>query len=194
MAVTFTPNIGLAKVTESELALNWARSAELQEDNNLIIIDETDVNLVAYTPVITATTTPPNVGAGVRKGEYQEAQGFIFGNFVLEFLNPGVIIGTGEYAVSLPFVADNVYHTVGTNFTLAPGTNSCIGEGYIFNDSSVNTSGTLALDVVTVAGVSYVRLVPETFIGKTDRLVRDNMPFGLDTLDRISGQFFYKKL
>jgi hypothetical protein len=79
MAVTFTPNIGLAKPNEAELAANWVNGTQLQEDNNAILEDKTNVVLTAYTPTIIAQTTAPNIGAGLIKGEYQLFQGFVFG-------------------------------------------------------------------------------------------------------------------
>lgn len=197
MAVTFTPNIGLAKPTESELALLWARTDKLQEDNNLIIMDKSDVNLVSYTPVVAAVTTPFNVGAGSVRGEYQDFQGFVMGSFLVDFTDPGVAAGSGDYAISLPFPVDPVYHIVGTSFnsTVAiPGLGHCIGEGYINDASAVNTSGTIALDAVTVAGVSYARMITETYTGKTNQVVNSAAPFVVATNDRFAGSFFYKRV
>ena len=192
MAVTFTPNIGLAKPTESELALNWARATQLCEDNNLIIMDKTDINSVAYTPVLAGATTPPSVGAGSVAGQYQEAQGFVWGSFVIQFVDPGVAVGNGEYGITLPFVADGAFHTVGNALALGTGTHSCIGEGYALDDNSIPNCGTLALDVVTFGGVSYARFITETHAAKTSRVFRNAMPFSVATLDNISGSFFYK--
>jgi|ERR1044072_421263 hypothetical protein len=193
MVVNFTPNIGLAKPTEAELSLEWARTSKLQEDNNLIIIDKMDVNLVAYTPVLAAQTTAPTVGTGFTEGEYMDFQGFIMGTFCLEFFDAGITVGSGEYGISLPAVVDNSYHSVGTAFNQNIGQFHCIGEGYIWDNSSVGNSGSVALDAVTVGGVSYARLVTETFVGKTSRLFRDSMPFALATNDKITGSFLYKK-
>lgn len=193
MAVSFTPNIGLAKPDTLEQAVNWIESAQLYDDNNLIIEDKTDINLVAYTPVIGASTTAPSVGSGTRKGEYQDIQGWIQGSFVIEFLDPGVTGGTGDFGISLPVPADGTFHTVGTAFNNNTGANSCIGTGYVYDGSSVTNSGSCALDVITVTGVSYARLVLETFTGKTGRVVGANNPITMATLDRWSGTFIYKK-
>ena len=195
MVVSFTSNIALAKPSEAELASNWVNGTQLQSDNNLIIIDKMDVNLTSYTPVLNAQTTAPGVGAGTVRGEYVDIQGFISGNFIVDFLTPGIIVGSGEYGISLPFPADGAFHIVGTAFNNTVGTASCIGEGYIFDNSAVGLSGTCALDVVTVAGVSYARIVLEQFvtIAKTSNLYRDNMPSTVGTLDRWTGQFFYKR-
>lgn len=193
MVVAFTPNIGLAKPSETELALEWARASKLQEDNNIVIVAETNIVLTSYTPVLTAFTTPPSVGTGFTEGEYVDIQGFVSGSFSIEFFDVGIAVGSGEYGISLPFPADATYHTVGNALNNNTGTNSCIGEGYVWDNSSVGLSGSVALDVVTVAGVSYARLITETHVGKTSRVFRDSMPFAVANNDKITGTFFYKK-
>lgn len=194
MVVNFTTNIGLAKPDNNEVAENWVNAIQLTDDNNLIIEDKTDVNLLAYTPVLAAQTTAPSIGAGQSRGEYCDVQGFVFGNFVIEFTDPGVSAGSGEYGISLPFVADNSFHSVGTAFNAAPGQYSCIGEGYMHDATAIATSGNLALDVVTVGGVSYARLITETYSGKTSRIFTNGQPYTLATGDKWSGQFFYKRV
>jgi hypothetical protein len=195
MAVTFTPNVGLAKVTESELAEDWINGPQLESDNNLIIIDKTDVNLTSYNPVLVGQTTAPQVGAGSKRGEYQDAQGFVTASFSIEFLNAGIVVGSGEYGISLPFPVDGTYHNVGSALNSATGTFSVIGEGYVFDSSSVAGGGSVALDVVTIAGVSYVRMITEAFTSpaKTSRVFRDAMPFTLADSDKWSGLVFYKR-
>jgi hypothetical protein len=194
MAVTFTSNIGLAKPDDTELAKNWAIATQLADDNKLIIIDQMDITLSTYTPVIAAQTTAPSLGAGTSKGEYQDIQGIIMGSFLLEFVDPGVTVGSGEYGISLPFTADNTFHNVGTAFNATPGSFSVIGDGYIYDSGGVATAFA-SLDVVTVGGVSYVRLLTEahTAPAKTSRIARDSMPVALGTLDKFVGNFIYKR-
>jgi hypothetical protein len=196
MVVAFTPNIALAKPSEDELALELARASKLYEDNNIIIMSETDNISVAYTPVITAQTTPPNLGTGTVRGEYQEFLGFIFGQFTFDCFDPGITVGSGEYGISLPFPADPVYHAVGTALNATPGPFSVIGEGQIWDNSNTNASGLVAIDVVTVGGVSYARMLTEahTVPVKTSRIFRDSMPFALAVNDRAICSFFYKKV
>lgn len=195
VVVSFTANIGLAKPDDSELALNWARSTELQKDNNTLIKSNTNKPLVSYTPVLTAHTTPPNMGTGFSQGEYQDWMGFVTGTFTLEFFDAGIAVGSGEYGISLPFPADGVYHSVGTALNATPGNFSVIGEAYFMDNSSVGASGSGALDIVTVGGVSYVRILTElhTTPVKTSRIFRDSMPFAVANNDKIVGTFFYKK-
>ena len=193
MTVTFTTNIALAKPDGTEIAENWVNNIELIEDNNLIIIDKMDVNLTTYSPTLTAHTTAPNKGTGNTDGEYCDVQGFVFGNFIVEFFDAGITVGSGEYGVSLPFPVDATYHSVGTALNDAMGAFSVIGEGSIWDNSSVGNSGSVALDVVTVGGVSYVRLCLETFAGKTSPVFRDSMPFAVANNDKFTGQFFYKR-
>ena len=194
MVVSFTPNIGLAKPDNFELAANWINGTELQEDNNLIIIDKMDVNFVSYTPVIGAQTTAPNLGTGVIKGEYQEIQGFVIGSFVVPFLDAGITAGAGEYGISLPFLVDSSFHSVGTSFNTGIGSNSVVGEGYIHDNSTpLQNNGSVVIDVITVTGVSYGRLLTETFVGKNAPVFKDGMPFTVANNDKLTGSFFYKK-
>jgi hypothetical protein len=196
MVVSFTTNIGLAKPTETELAAEWARFTKLQEDNNLQIIDKMDVNLQTYTPTIKAQTADPALGAGTAKMDYVDIQGIIMGSFIINFVDPGVGTGNGEIGLSLPEEVDNAFHTVGTAFSGVVGPNSVVGNGYIYDSSAVATSGAVALDVVTIASVSYLRMITEVFTApaKTSRLVTSSQPFAPATGDCYTGFFCYKKL
>lgn len=195
MAVAFTPNIGLAKPDETEVAKNWTHVAKLAEDNNLIMIDEMDIPILAYTPSIIAPTVNPNVGAGQVLGEWQEIQGWIIGNFNVRFLDPGIVVGTGTgaYGIQLPTLADTAFHTVGNALNNPTGVNTCIGEGYYSDSSAVATSGTVALDLVDVGGVHYLRMMPETYAGKTVMYVGPTVPSSVADLDTLSGSFIYKR-
>ncbi|MFY3741627.1 MAG: hypothetical protein HMLIMOIP_002085 [Candidatus Nitrosomirales archaeon] len=194
MAVTFTPNIGLAKPDLTELAKEWATNTKLCEDNNLILIDKTNLPLTSYNPTMVGSSTNPNVGVGSLIGEYTVFQGFVWGNFVINFLNPGVASGSGAgaYGISLPFAADTSFHNVGTSLSDIPGVASCIGEAH-FITFVVNSGGTAVLDIVVVGGVTYARIVTETFPGKTAPYFTPGMPFNFANGDHITGQFFYKK-
>jgi hypothetical protein len=194
MAVTFTPNIGLAKVTESELALDWARGTQLYEDNNTILEDVTDINLITTTPAVIGATTNPNFGAGSVQLEYSRIQGFVFGTFVIAAVDPGVApgTGTGAYGIALPFLADVTFHTVGAALNDVPGVASCIGEGYVLDASSIPFSGALALDIVHIAGVAYLRMITESFSGKTTAWQGPSTPNAIATGDSFTGTFCYK--
>jgi hypothetical protein len=198
VAVSQTTYIALNKPDDTELAKNWARLTQLQDDNNTKIETGINVPLTAYTPVLTAATTAPNMGTGVGAGavgQYQNYNGIIQGSFVCSFVDTGVAVGSGEYAVSLPFPVDATFHSVGTSFAATPGSFSVVGEGYYLDISAVATSGSAAIDVVTVSGVSYVRFLTEvhTTPAKTSRLFKDSMPFAVATGDCLSGNFIYKK-
>lgn len=195
MVVSFTPNIGLAKPDATEIAEKWINFDKLQEDNNLQLIDKMDVNLQTWTPALIAATVNPNVGAGTRQGEYIDVQGIIMASFTIEFTDPGVAAGTGEFGISLPEEVDNSFHSVGTALTAAPGQYSCIGNGYIYDSSAVATSGAVALDVVTIASVSYVRFVTEVFTApaKTSRFQTNAQPMTPATGDVLNGFVIYKK-
>jgi len=194
MVVAFTANLGLAKPDETELALNWARSAKLAEDNNIIITDQADINLVTYTPTWIGSTTNPSVGAGSIVGEYRKVNGFIQGAIVVKCTDPGVASGSGSgaYGISLPELADTTFHTVATALSDNPGTASCVGEGSLTDSSAVGTSGTLAFDIAHVGGVAYLRPITEAYAGKTVRWFGPTFPFSLATGDGFTACFLYK--
>jgi hypothetical protein len=192
MAVTFTSNIALAKPDQTELAENWVNNTQLQDDNNQLIIARMNLPVTSYTPTIKGQTSDPNTATSILQGAYQDIQGIIIGSFRLVFVT-GITVGSGEYGIALPFPADTSYHSVGTAFNHAVGSLSIIGEGYIHQGSTVNNSGSVALDVVTVAGVSYARLLFENFAGKTSRVVRDTQPWSIANGNNFSGSFIYKK-
>lgn len=194
MVVAFTPNIGLAKPDDAELALNWARSAQLSDDNNDLIAAAANIVLTPYTPTIIAPTTNPNVGAGFISGEYCKVEGMIWGAFSIRFTDPGVLPGTGSgsYAISLPELADVAFHTAAGALLDLPATASCIGEGYLTDTSSVPNSGTVSLELLHLGGIAYVRPMTEAYAGKAVRWFGPTFPFTIATTDAITGQFFYK--
>lgn len=197
MAVSFTPNIGLAKPDESEVAKNWVSASDLHEDNKVII--ETKMNLLApqsYAATFIAPTTNPAVGStGSITAEYYEFEGWVFGNFVIKIGGVGIGSGTGTggYGVSLPFQVNSTYHSVGNSLNSLPGGISVVGEGYFNDASAVATSGTLAIDLLTIGGVSYARMLPEAYAGKIVRFIGPSAPVALADGDAMSGNFMYKK-
>lgn len=194
MGITFTPNIGLAKPDDAELAANWPDSSGICEDNNILIIDNMDVVMTAYTPTIIGPTTNPNVGAGSALGEFCNVEGFVFGNFRFSFIDPGVSAGSGSgaYGISLPTSVDSTFHNVGSALNNVSGTASCIGEGYFYDDGTIGNNGSVALDVVDVAGVDYARMITEVYAGKTVVWVGPTFPSTVSNLDHLTGSFFYK--
>lgn len=196
MAVTSTTNLGLSKPDNTELAKNWNRFTALYTANNTIITDVMDINVITYTPTLIASTSNPAVGSdGTIKGEYSNVQGIVFGSFYIEFGNSGVSVGSGNYAISLPFPVDGTFHTVITSLTADTGTASVVGSGYAYDISDANTSGLLALEVATISSVSYVRLVTEIYTTptKTSKVVSNSQPFSPVAGDKFSGTFIYKK-
>lgn len=193
MAVSFTPNIGLAKPDETELAANWARFTDLADDNNVAINAAAALTLTNYVPVLTSSGTAPSIGAGVATGQYQNLNGFILGNACIPFIDPGVSVGTGNYGISLPVLADATFHTINAGIGSAL-TNSVIGEGYTWDNSTGNTSGTVAVDIVSSGGVHYGRMIPEAYTTptKTSKLVSANLPFTAVDQDFFVINFFYK--
>lgn len=194
MGVTSTPSIGLKKPDETELAKDWViNPPQWATVNNLAIVANTQVMAFTfYTPTIIASTLNPNLGAGGTIGEYINFNGIVFGRFRVLFQDAGIVPGSGNYGISLPQVVNATQHTVGNSLTAATGTNTCIGEAYLHDNSASVNCGLAALDTVTISGTSYARLVNETVAGKTTSVVSNNMPFIPANLDAYSGFFFYK--
>lgn len=194
MSVTFTSNIGLAKPSETELAKEWTRNSKLMEDNNTILIDKMDINISTYTPVVRAQTTNPNLGTGETKGEYIDFQGIIIGNAMFKFLDSGISAGVGEYGVSLPFPVDGSFHAVGSALNDIPQY-SVIGEGHCYDASNINSSGSFAVDAVTISGVSYARMITEVYTvpTKTSRFITHDRIFVPVSGDGFTLNFWYKK-
>lgn len=196
MAVTFTPNIGLAKPAEIELAREWVNAADLSDDNNLIC--ETKMNIantvVSSNPIIGATTNPAVGANGSSLLEWIKVQGFIFGTFVITAAGVGVSAGsgTGAYGIKLPELADATFHTVATSLADTPGVASCIGEAHLTVAASVATSQTLAIDIMHLTGIAYMRLITEAYTSKTQRWVGPTFPSTLAAGDKMVGSFFYK--
>lgn len=197
MAVNFTFNLNLAKPTEAELARNLITGDELYADNNIILEEEMNKVLTPYTASLVATTANPNIGAtGSAQGEYIEFEGIIQGSFIITFSGAGVAPGTGEYGVRLPFpVEQTVFHSVGNALNATPGGFHIIGEGFHYDASASATSGSFAIDAVTVGGISYARMLTEAFTApvKTNRFVSANMPFTVADGDRLIGNFVYRQ-
>jgi len=193
VVVTFTPNVGLAKFDDSDLAKDFVVGANYNSANNNIMINKTNFPLQAYGSIIVGKTSNPSYGAGGIRFDYQEFQGFTWGTFVVVFLDPGVSAGSGEYGIRLPYVADSSYHAVGTALDWIPGFNHVIGEGYAQDASATGNSGICAIDIVTVGGVSYARLATGAYSGKTGRCIGGGTgPFTVADQDKLTGSFFYK--
>jgi hypothetical protein len=198
MVVAFTPNIGLAKPDETEVAKNWVTSANLHEDNKVIITSKMTLpQPQSYACTVIGPTTNPSFGAsGSVTAEYYEFEGWVFGGFVVRIAGAGVAVGsgTGAYGISLPFRVNSTFHNISASLNADPGFLSVVGEGYIGDASAVNTSGTCAIDVITIGATSYARMIPEAYAGKASRFFGPNFPTAIADGDGFSGNFIYKKL
>ncbi len=197
MVVNFTANIGLAKPTEDEVAKNWVTASDLHEDNKVIITNKMTLPAPqSYAATIVGPTTNPAVGStGSITAEYYEFEGWVFGNFTAKFGGVGISSGsgTGGYGISLPFQANATFHNLGNSLNSLPGGIAVVGEGYFNDASAVATSGTFAIDLLTITGVSYARMLPEGYAGKTVRFIGASAPVALADGDAFSGNFVYKK-
>ena len=67
----------------------------------------------AYTPVLTAATTNPDLGDGFSTGHWQR-NGHLFNVWIeIEIGETGVDFGGSSWRVSLPFLADLTFHRAG---------------------------------------------------------------------------------
>lgn len=196
MAVNFTPNIGLAKPTESEIAQDWTSNQKWAEFNNNIVAAKSYFPYQAYTPTMIAPTTDPNIGnLGTIKGQYFEFQGWVFGSFDITIQGSGISAGTGAggYGIKLPTLMDNVFHMGSTVLNNSVGSAHVIGEGCFTDASSALTCGTLAFDWARINGIDYMRPVTEVYSGKTVQWMGPGFPVPIAAGDALSGNFAYKK-
>lgn len=196
MAVTFTPNLGLAKPDKNELADNWIDGPELYEDNILIIQDKMEIDQNIWSPLVIGPTTNPSLGTTLtNKSEYQEMNGIIFGTVTIEAAGSGITsgTGTGAYGFACPVNADNTFHTIGSALNDASGIASVVGEGYFNDADTIANCGAVAVDIVRIGGIDYFRLLTEVYTGKTQVWVGPSIPAALATGDRFTFNFMYKK-
>lgn len=84
-----------------------------------------------YTPVLSAVTTPPSIGAGTIGGFYYKIFDQIFTWGFLR-LGAGFSAGSGVWTISLPFQASTPFVTPNT----ALGGGPMIGNGFVWDDSA----------------------------------------------------------
>lgn len=126
-----------------------------------------------YTPVLSASTTPPNLGdAGTAVGNWHRNGHLITFNFRFEFAGAGVSAGSGTYTVSTPFnVETNLY-----------GTPDIFGAGYVID---IGTAANRAVFATAFNDASTV------FMRADGGSVANNHPFIFAVGDFISGQGSY---
>jgi len=104
----------------------------------------------AYTPVLTATTADPTLGAGsVQSGWYKRIGKTVHFVAAVRFGTSGILVGTGSYFVSLPVAAH------AANYTFGGGNNHVVGSGMTVDDSTT-VRYPLVVDFITALKVSLV--------------------------------------
>jgi hypothetical protein len=167
-----------------------------QHAENMNLIDDyaraclTSDALGAYTPLLTATTTNPQIGTGgtaVLRGFYYEIfdQIHIWGEFRFG-TGGGVSGGTGNYGISLPFPALNTTG-IGANLGLQP----VIGAASLWDDSTPanRQPATVHLRSTTEIGFS-VKLNS----GAGQREVSNNVPYAVAVSDGMSWYAYYQRM
>lgn len=92
-----------------------------------------------YVPLLTASTTDPNLGAdGTATANWHRNGLWFFVDFEFQFSGTGADAGSGTFNVSLPFPADLTFHRA----TPSTGRSSITGVGFTRdNDNITNSRG-----------------------------------------------------
>lgn len=84
-----------------------------------------------YTPILTATTTNPVLGAGEIKGFYYNIWDMVYSWGYFKF-GTGFSVGSGAYTISLPFTAFNI-----NGFSTSLGLTDIAGSAYLWDESAL---------------------------------------------------------
>jgi hypothetical protein len=134
----------------------------------------------SYTPVLTATTTDPNLGADGTIEGFDHQNGHHFeGEIRAFFSGTGVAAGSGTYILSLPVDADLSRHVASTSSVGG----SIIGGGMIL-DSGTGARHSVQLQL-RAASLVYIQ-----FTG-TNSFVQHDNPWTWSSGNRISVRFAY---
>lgn len=100
----------------SEGDLSWLRNTNVYEFYNGSAWIDLAGQVIAYTPVFSATTTSPNLGStGTTEGWYSKVGDVVYYQFMIRFAGTGVTDGSGTYHISVPFTPKSI-----TNSSLTP--------------------------------------------------------------------------
>jgi hypothetical protein len=136
-----------------------------------------------YDPVLTATTTNPNLGAdGESSGAWQRSGHLITGWAQFFFSGTGVSAGSGNYQISLPFTADVSF----LNPSTTVGAASVIGNGVC--RAGTDPTGNSRQVQVVLSSAGLVRMNQLDGVGGQ---VTHNSPFTWNANSRISIIFSY---
>jgi hypothetical protein len=142
------------------------------------------LNQGTYTPVLTADTTNPTLGAGsVQSGWWKRIDELIVGNAVIRFGTSGTAAGSGTYSVSLPFAANTTFETASGGW----GTGSVLGNGGVRDNSAV-TLGSRGIHAQLATTTTVILFIADG----TNLAVTNAVPFTWTVSDAISINFRYQ--
>lgn len=135
----------------------------------------TDAPWADWVPTITGTTTNPNLGSTATKtGRFVRIGTMVHGNFDIRPLGTGITVGSGTYAIPLPYTARGD-RDVACSFVLEDGSNLYGGFGLILAGTSE---------------ISRLRLIDPA---KSGLLTNWGSAFiGVKTGEILSGSFTYE--
>ena len=112
-----------------------------------------------YTPVLTASTTNPTLGAGSSaEGRYLKVGRLVVYRFKIAFGTSGVNAGSGFYKVSAPVNRNTAFSAVCTSTIY--GNDVSVGTR---NHGFANFSGDNAFEIFYLNGVAYSATTPWTW-------------------------------
>jgi hypothetical protein len=134
-------------------------------------------NRTSYAPTVTATTTGPTLGSGsTASGFYSIGPGQLVNyTFFIQFGASGVSAGSGQYLISLPFTAANLF---GSN-------QPAIGSAMIRD----NSGPTIQSGVTYIPGsnLQYVSVM----VGSPAAAITNSSPWTWAASDYIAGSIAY---
>jgi hypothetical protein len=136
---------------------------------------DTEWTWVPWTPVVTAATTNPNIGAGPASGRYTRIGSLVVASFSIAWKNPGVSPGNGVYQISLP-VAGQLN---------AAASGQCVGFGWLYDSSPVTLKTCIYRMTTTTTMYCY-------YEGTSNNVLSHGSPQSWADGDAMSGILWYE--
>jgi hypothetical protein len=141
-------------------------------------------DLGTYVPVLTATTTNPTLGSGsTQSGWWQRVNNLITGGAFVRFGTSGVVAGSGNYQISLPFPADTAFMIAAGGL----GTSSMLGDGLVRDNSAVSTGSRQFSTYLETTTTMLLALA-----NGTNQVITDAVPFVFAASDALTVNFTYQ--
>jgi hypothetical protein len=114
---------------------------------DFILATHVGVAITSWTPTLTSNGTPPSLGSGTDylvDGVWMRAAQLIYATGRLRFGVTSPSAGTGDYLITLPVAASALLPMSG-----ALGLGAIIGSGAVRDNSSVNSSRAVSIQLVS---------------------------------------------